>query len=499
MTAAPDTAPVRVRIAPSPTGYMHVGTARTALFNWLFAHQQGGTLVLRVEDTDRARYAPEALDDLLGGLRWLGLTPDEGPGLGGAHGPYQQSERLSLYRPFADQLLAAGHAYRCFCSPERLAAVREARQAAGQKLGYDRHCRALDPAEAEGRALGGQPHVIRLKMPRTGSLVLRDLLRGDIAFDAAEIEDVVLVKSDGYPTYHFAVVVDDHLMGITHVLRADEWIPSGPIQVRLYQALGWDEPIWAHLPLVLNPPDPETGQVRGKMSKRVGGERTQVRWYRECGYLPEAMFNFLARLGWAYSGDEEVFSREQALERFRLADVKPTPAAWNAEKLDWLNGVYIRALDPDDLAARLLPFLHAAGLPATFDQALDIVPLVRERLTTLADAAPLVDFLWAEAVAPEVDDMLPKGMDRAAVAGLLAAAESRLSDIDPWAHDEIEAALRGLAAERGIKVGPALQPIRLAATGKPVSPPLFESLALLGRERTLARLAAAWGRVDGVA
>lgn len=485
-----DSRPVRLRIAPSPTGYMHVGTARTALFNWLFARQQGGRMILRVEDTDRTRFVPGALEDLLAGLEWLGIAADEGPGIGGEVGPYFQSERLSIYRPYADQLLSSGHAYRCFCSPERLREVREARQVSGQKQGYDRLCRALDPAESARRASAGEPHVIRLAMPLEGTLTLRDVLRGDITFDVAEIEDVILVKTDGYPTYHLAVVIDDHLMGVSHVLRADEWIPSGPIQIRLYQAFGWDEPVWVHLPLVLN------AEGGGKMSKRFGGQMTQVREYRAAGYLPEAMFNFLARLGWAYSGDEEIFSREQALERFRIEDIKPTPAAWNIEKLDWMNGMYIRALAPDDLAERLLPFLREAGLPATPGEARAVAPLVHERLTTLADAAPLVDFLWADEVAPAIDAMIPKGMDGAGVADLLAAAEALLRAVDPWTHAELEAALRGLATDRGLKLGPALQPIRLAVTGKTVSPPLFESVEVLGRERTLARIAAARGRME---
>ena len=490
-SSRPPASPVRVRIAPSPTGYMHVGTARTALFNWLFAHQQGGTFILRVEDTDRARFVPGALDDLLDGLRWLGLHPDEGPGAGGDYGPYLQSERLNIYRPYADMLVSHGHAYRCFCSAERLRAVREARQQAGRKLGYDRHCRGLAPAEAERRVAAGEPHVIRLSVPLEGVVTLRDLLRGEITFDYAEIEDVILIKTDGYPTYHFAVVVDDHAMAITHVLRADEWIPSAPVQVRLYQAFGWTEPVWAHVPLVLDP-------AGGKLSKRHGG--AEVRGYRAAGYLPEAMFNFLARLGWAYSADEEIFSRQQALERFRIEDIKPVPATWDIEKLNWMNGAYIRALAPGDLAARLLPFLRQAGLPVTLEDARRIVPLVQERIITLADAAPLIDFIWAASVDPAIDELIPKDLDGRAVAELLAAAESALRDVAPWAHDAIEAALRGMALAHGLKPGTAFQPIRLATTGRKVAPPLFDTLAVLGRETTLARLAAARGRLvaDGV-
>lgn len=484
---------VRVRIAPSPTGYMHVGTARTVLFNWLFARHHGGRLILRVEDTDRARFVADALEDLLAGLRWLGLDPDEGPGIGGEAGPYLQSERLHLYRPYVEQLVAAGEAYRCFCPAERLREVREARQKAGLKLGYDRHCRDLAAGESDRRAAAGEPHVVRLKMPLAGTETLRDVMRGEIVFDVAEIEDVVLVKTDGYPTYHMAVVIDDHLMGITHVLRADEWIPSAAIQIRLYACFGWDEPVWAHLPLVLNP---EGG---GKMSKRhtVGADgaareqMTLVREYREAGYLPEAMFNFLARLGWAYSGDEEIFSREQAIERFRIADVRPSPAAWNVEKLDWMNGVYIRALDPDDLAARLVPFLERAGLFGDIDRIRALVPLVQPRIEHLTDAAPLLDFFWAESVAPNVEDLVGKGMDAASTADLLAAAAEVLRSSASWDHAALETALRGLAAACGLKPGVAFQPIRVAVTGKAIAPPLFETLELLGRDMTLRRIDAA--------
>lgn len=499
MTAAGGRPPagVRVRIAPSPTGYMHVGTARTALFNWLFARQQGGAFVLRVEDTDRTRLVPDATDDLMAGLRWLGIVPDEGPGIGGDAGPYLQSERLAIYRPYADRLLAEGHAYRCFCSADRLRAVREARQRAGQKIGYDRHCRDLPPAEGARRAAAGEPHVVRLRMPLAGAATLVDVLRGAIVFDVAEIEDVVLVKTDGFPTYHFAVVVDDHLMGITHVLRADEWIPSAPIQLQLYAAFGWAEPVWAHLPLVLNP------DGGGKMSKRktIGPDgqpieqMTLVREYQAAGYLPEAMFNFLARLGWSYSGEDEVFSREQALERFRLEDVKPSPAAWNPEKLDWLNGVYIRGLEPADLAARLVPFFERAGLATDAARIRAVVPLIQPRIETLADAPALVDFLWADAVAPAVGEMVPKGLDAADAAELLAAADAALGGLEAWDHAGIEVALRAVAADRGLKAGAAFQPIRLAVTGRSVAPPLFETLEVLGRDATHARIAAARARL----
>ncbi|MFN2114301.1 MAG: glutamate--tRNA ligase [Anaerolineae bacterium] len=476
--------PVRVRIAPSPTGHMHVGTARTALFNWLFAHSRGGRFVIRIEDTDRTRLVEESLEDLLSGLAWLGLAPDEGPGVGGPYAPYQQSLRLDLYREHADRLLEQGDAYRCFCSPERLQQVREERAQQGLKMGYDRRCRELDPAEAARRAAEGEPHVLRLKMLLEGSVTLHDQIRGEVTFRASELEDVIIMKSDGYPTYHFAVVVDDHLMGITHVLRADEWIPSAPIQLRLYEALGWPQPVWVHLPLVLSP------DGKGKLSKRKSGERAQVRWYRDNGYLPEAMVNFLALLGWTY-GDEETFSLGEAVERFRLEDIRPAPARWDFDKLDAMNAAYIRALGVDELAARIMPFLRSAGLPAEVDDVKRMVPLVRERLTTLAEAADKLALFWLETVEPEPADMVPKKHDAAQALELFRAASASLEAVaaDDWREEVLESRLRELAEQRGVNLGPLLQPVRVAVTGSRVTPPLFGTLELIGRDTTLARLA----------
>lgn len=490
------TSPIRVRMAPSPTGFYHVGNARTAVFNWLFARQQGGTFIWRVEDTDRTRFVPEALEDQAASMDWLGISPDEGPLTGGDHGPYFQSERLALYREHLQPLLDGGHAYRCFCSAERLTEVRERRQRAGLKIGYDRHCRNLTADEVAERMAAGETSVVRLAMPLTGELVLHDILRGPIVFEAAEFEDVVLMKTDGFPTYHLAVVVDDHLMAISHVLRADEWVPSAPIQIQLYRVLGWAEPVWAHVPMVLNP------NGRGKLSKRktVDGSdadvMVQVREYRAAGYLPEALFNYLALLGWSFSADEDLFTREQALAAFRVEDIKTSPAAWNPDKLKWMNGVYLRQLAPADLAERLLPFLADAGLDVTLADLLPLVPLIQERIETLADAPALLDFFWRD-VSPAAADLVPKGLDPAGTADLLAAAETMLAATEPWAPAAIEATLRALAESRGLKPGPAFQPLRVAITGKRVAPPLFESLEHLGRERSLARVGAARAVLEG--
>jgi glutamyl-tRNA synthetase len=475
---------VRVRIAPSPTGHMHVGTARTALFNWLFARANGGAFVLRVEDTDRARYVEEALHDLLDGLHWLGLDPDEGPGVGGPFGPYYQSQRLDTYSEHVEALVGSGDAYWCFCSPERLQRVREQRAESGLKQGYDRACRALDPEEAQRRRAAGEPCVLRLKMPLTGEMTLHDAIRGDVTFHATELEDVILLKSDGFPTYHLAVVVDDHLMGITHVLRADEWIPSAPIQLRLYEALGWPEPVWAHLPLVLSP------DGKGKLSKRKSGEKAQVRWYRKHGYLPEAMVNFLALLGWTYGSDEEYFTMEQAIERFALEDIRPAGARWDFDKLDAMNARYIRELGRDELAERMLPFLTDAGLPATIEDARRMAPLIQERLVTLGQAPEKLSLFWQESVEPDPAEMVPKKLDAVTALELLEAALAELRAVpdEEWSAPELEARLRALADREGVKLGPLLQPVRVAVTGTRVAPPMFGTLEIIGRDTTLGRL-----------
>ncbi len=479
--------PVRVRIAPSPTGFMHVGTARTAIFDWLAARSTGGQFVLRVEDTDRKRFVEGSIADVIAGLHWLGIGPDEGPGVGGAYGPYLQSERLDIYRHHADLLLSAGHAYRCFC-PARPAEA-QSEEAGGRRTGYDRRCRTLDLAEVERRLAAAEPSVVRLKMPLTGSFVLQDLLRGPIRFDAAALEDTILIKSDGFPTYHFAVVVDDRLMAISHVMRGEEWIPSSPIQIQLYQAFGWPEPSWVHLPLVLNPPDPETGAGRGKMSKRFGD--TSLMEYRAKGYLPEAMFNYLALLGWSFSGDQDLFSPSEAQERFRVEDIKPSAAYWNQDKLDWMNGVYMRRLIPEDLAARLRPFFLDAGIPATETELRDLVPLVQERIGRLDEAVPMLDFFWADAVNPAVNDLIPRKLDAAGTRTVLLAAREALEGLKPWTTTAIEDRLRVLAEAQGLKPGQAFQPLRVAVTGKTVAPPLFETLAHLERSTVLERLDAA--------
>lgn len=489
---------VRVRYAPSPTGDFHVGGARTALFNYLFARHHGGQFILRIEDTDQKRYNPQALTWLLNGLRYLGLNWDEGPEVGGNYGPYTQTQRLDIYQKHCQQLIDNGHAYRCFCTPERLEAVRKARQK--QNLsGYDRHCRTIDPQEAAERAARGERHTVRMKVPLEGEITVRDEIRGDITVKNAQLQDTVIMKSDGIPTYHLAVVVDDHLMEISHIMRGDEWVNSLPLHIHLYNAFGWQPPVMAHLPIILNP----TG--KGKMSKRESRAPDGrllpvfVRTFEEIGYLPEALVNYMALVGWSYDDKTEIMSRDELIERFSLERVNPSPAAWDYEKLDHFNGHYIRQLDVADLTGRLLPYLSAAGIKASRETMLKITPHIQERLTVLSDAAEWVDFFFVDTL-PEYDLelLVPKKMSLDDVPSILQHARNILAQTE-FTHDAIDAALREGAKAKGLKAGQMFQPIRVAVCGKKVAPPLFETLEILGKETALKRLDETLARLKATA
>ena len=482
---------VRVRFAPSPTGYLHVGGARTALFNWLFARKHNGAFILRIEDTDRKRYEPEAVGNILESLRWLGLEWDEGPEVGGDYGPYYQSQRLDIYQEYARKLVESGHAYYCYCSPERLAQVREEQRRKGEPdLGYDRHCRYLTAKErAEYEAQGIVP-VVRLKVPLEGQTSFHDVLHGDITVDNARLDDLVLLKSDGYPTYHLANVVDDTLMQITHIMRADEWLPSVPKHILMYQAFGWEPSVFAHLPIILSP----TG--KGKLSKRHGG--VAVHEFQQEGYLPEAMVNFLALVGWAYDDKTEFFTRQELIEKFSLEGVSKSPAAFSYDKLEWMNGVYIRQLGLDDLAERLMPFLTGAGLPADLSTVRRIVPLVQERLKKLTDTVEWVDFFFVDQIS--YDPALLVGKKMTAVESLVALRKARetLAALPDFQEETLEKALRALADQLGLKDRQLFGIIRVAATGKTVAPPLFGTLSILGRGRVLERMDYALKLLEGI-
>jgi glutamyl-tRNA synthetase len=484
---------VRVRFAPSPTGDLHVGGARTALFNWLFARQQGGAFILRIEDTDQARLVGQSIAGIIESLRWLGLLWDEGPDVGGPYGPYLQSQRLPLYREHAEQLVLAGRAYYCFCTPERLERLRQEQRARGEPPGYDRRCRALSSAEVEERRARGEPAVIRFKMPLEGETTIVDLLRGEITYENRLLPDLVLLKSDGFPTYHLANVVDDHAMRISHILRAEEWIPSAPLHAQLYRAFGWEMPILCHVPLILSP------DGRGKLSKRHGA--TGVLEFKRQGYLPEAMLNYLALLGWAYDAEREIFSIEQLIEKFRLEEINPHPARFNFEKLLWMNQYYINhILSLDDLARRCVLLLQEAGLvppeasdPASpeFAHVREVVALVKDRLKLLTEVVELTRFFFAEVDDYDPELLLARKVEPGAVLHVLARAIETLQAATFDDEADLERRLRALSEELGLKTGQLFMLIRVAVTGRTISPGLFETLRVLGRERSLARLAAA--------
>ncbi len=472
--------PVRVRIAPSPTGYFHVGSARTALFNWLFARHNDGKFIVRVEDTDRTRYNPEAVADASASLRWLGLDWDEGPEKGGDYGPYYQSERLGLYQQYADQLLQKGLAYQCYCSSERLAALREEQRRNKQDVGYDRHCRHLAAGKrAEYEAQGIRP-VIRLKAPLEGQTSFHDVLYGTITVENETLDDLVLLKSDGFPTYHLANVVDDHLMEISHIMRGDEWLPSVPKHILLYDAFGWQTPIYAHLPLILAP------SGKGKLSKRHGG--VEIRDFRRQGYLPEALVNYLARVGWSYDDKTEIFDREELIRYFDLSGINNSPARFSYERLQSMNAYYIRQLETEELATMLVPFLTEAGFDATAQELVPMVPLIQERLRTLDEAASWLDFFFLGDLEYDANLLVGKKMDVVESQDALRQARATLAGLPDFSAEAIEPALRNLADQLGLKVGQLLGIIRVAVSGKSVAPPLFETLAILGQERSLMRI-----------
>jgi glutamyl-tRNA synthetase len=486
-----DTSPVRLRVAPSPTGDPHVGTAYMALFNLAFVRQQGGQFVLRVEDTDRARYRADSEQQLYDTLTWLGLPWDEGPDRGGPFAPYRQSERLETYRPYVDRLLADGYAYLCWCSTERLAQMREVQQKTKQPTGYDRLCVGRTREERAELPGFSEVPVVRMLVPDDVQLTFTDVIRGEV--NAPRPDDQVILKADGFPTYHLAVVVDDHLMGITHVVRGEEWISSTPKHLLLYRWLGLEAPAFAHMPLLRN-------ADKSKISKRKN-PAARLTWFMEQGYLPEALRNFLALLGYSMPEGREVFSFDDMVREFDWARVNTVGPYFDLSKLDWLNGEYVRALDVDDLAARLTARLVSDGvLPPEPSQAQrDVVrlatPLVQTRMVKLDEAKGMLGFLLVgdDALVVEDDAVTSLNADAPAV---LDAAVAELASLGEWSSAAIEAALRSAVVEGlGIKAKFAFGPLRVAATGRRVSPPLFESLEILGRTSSLARLSALRARL----
>lgn len=483
--------PVRVRFAPSPTGPMHIGGVRTALFNWLFARHHNGTFILRIEDTDQKRFVEGSLELITNGLRWLGLDWDEGPEVEGSHAPYTQSQRLDLYQQWSDWLVEQDKAYPCYCTPERLEHVREQAMKSGGKSGYDRRCRHLSTEERQKlhEETGGE-HVIRFKMPLEGQTTIHDIIRGNITFDNEEMNDLVLLKSDGFPTYHLANVVDDHAMEISHILRAEEWISTAPIHQQLYNAFGWDMPAIGHLPVMLNP------NGKGKLSKRSAGFTEDgnkvlvlLNEFEEEGYLPQAVVNFLTNIGWSFGDDREVFTVNETVERFDLNRVNPAGSAFPIHKLDWLNGVYIRELDVETLARLIKPYIEAAGYEVNVEALLAITPHIQERMKTLKEVVEWTEFLWKEEfeLCPP-EEIIQKKMDADSTVKALQASYDVLASLPDFKHETQEEPMRALVKELGIKAGQLFGTLRMATTAQQVAPPLFQSMEVLGREETLARI-----------
>ena len=469
----------RVRFAPSPTGYLHVGGARTALFNWLFARHRGGTFVLRIEDTDVQRSSTDMVTGILESMRWLGLRWNEGPEIGGPHGPYFQSERLDRYRAAAARLVAEGHAYYCYCSPERLRAQREQAEQRGEAWQYDRLCLSLSPERiAEFEAVAA-PRAVRFKVP-AAQTSFTDVVHGTIEFDSGSIEDFVLLRSDQHPTYHLSVVVDDADMGIDHVIRGDDHISNTPKHVLLFQALGASIPVFAHVPLIL-------GADKKRLSKRHGA--TSVGEYRRQGYLPEALVNFLALLGWSPGDDRELMSVDELSAAFSLEGISGGNAVFDTNKLDWMNGQYIARMPIERLTEAVEPFFRDRGVEVRphdpwFQQ---LVDLLRPRAKRLTDFVNLAHPFLADTVEYE-PEAIEKHLGDAELASHVGALAAALQTTDPFDSSHVEAAVRGTAAERGIKAGTLIHATRVAATGRTASPGLFEVLVLLGRERSIARL-----------
>src|SRR6266436_5287405 len=479
----------RLRFAPSPTGFQHIGGFRTALFSWLYARHTGGAFILRIEDTDIARTVEGSVDFLLGGFEWLGMDVDEGPLVGGPYGPYYQTQRKALYQQYAHQLIASGHAYRCYCTPERLAQMRNEQIANKLPPRYDRRCRYLSEEERAANDAAGLTWVVRFSIPLEGETIVHDELHGDISFKNANLDDAVILKSDGLPTYHLAHIVDDHLMEVTHLLRAEEWISSVPLHIQIWQALGWQPPLLYHVPDVL-------GKDKRKLSKRRGAPSWKE--LQQKGFLPETVFNFLALLGWSYDDKTEFFTREELIRVFTLDRIGIAGGILDMQKLESMNGVYIRKLPLDELTRRTIPYMERpeaeGGLPDSIPRPLDpaytarVLQLEQERMKTLGDAAPKVVFFYLDDLAYESSMLIQKGMDADSTRAAILTALNLLSGIEPWQHSALEPPMRELATELGLKVGQLFGSIRVAVSGSNATPPLTQMMEVLGRKRTLQRI-----------
>ncbi len=485
---------VRVRLAPSPTGEVHIGTIWIAMFQWLFARQHQGTFVLRIEDTDQKRLVAGSADRIFEALDWYGLTPDEGPQQGGPYGPYIQSQRLERYKKYAEQLVAENKAYYCFCTPERLDQLRKQQTAAKQPPRYDKHCATLKPADVEARRRGGEAAVIRMNLPASGSIEHQDLIRGRVTFAFHQLDDSVLLKSDGFPTYHLAVVVDDHAMKISHVIRAEEWLPSVGKHIWLYHALGWAPPIYAHLPLIL-------GSDGSKLSKRHGAASALA--FRDLGYLPEAMRNFFVLMGWHPKGENEVLSMEDMLQQFRLEDVNPSGAKFDQAKLDWLNGWYIRQFPSQELRDRLKTFWKIPSDSPGEDFETRAIELVRERMIRLGEINELINFVFRPVWDTEQKDftgelLIPKkGTPEKVKQDLQWFTEWLKRQPSPWDPAGLKSIALAAIKDANLTNGAVLWPARVGLSLRRGSPDVFDLLALLGPEESVRRLTTIATKLEG--
>lgn len=480
--------PARTRLAPSPTGKFHLGNARNALFAYLIARQTGGQFLLRFEDTDQKRFVPGAEEEIIRSLDWLGLTPDEGPAQGGRYGPYRQTERREIYQHYVQELVEKGCAYPCFCTPQRLDEMRKEQEARKvDRVRYDGLCRQIDSVEAAQRVSTGESHVIRFKMPYEGTTTAHDHLRGDIVTENKYLDDYVLFKSDGLPTYHLAAIVDDHEMEITHVVRSAEWLPTLPLHVQIIRAFGWEEPVWLHVSVFLKP------SGKGKMSKRdeavsmKDGHSIFVDDLKDLGYIPEGVLNWIALMGWGVAEDD-VMSLDDMIQRFSIDRLTPSPAAVNFQKLDHFNGTHIRLLATEDLSARIKPYFKGAGLDVPDDTLLKVTPLIRERLVTLDDCLAFASFFFKENVESKPEELVAKGLDAKQSAEVARKSYEILASLPEITHAVAEPPMRAYVEESGLKANQVFGILRVAVTGQKVSPPLFESMEVIGREKVLERV-----------
>lgn len=481
----------RVRFAPSPTGHMHLGSARTALYDFLIARQQKGQFIVRIEDTDRKRYVEGAEQELLDGLAWLGLDWDEGPDKGGAFGPYRQSQRKEIYLRYARQMVENGKAFYCFCTPQDLEKKRQAQLAEKKNPRYDGTCRSIYLSEADHRIALGEKHVIRFKSPLEGTTTVNDLLRGEITVKNETIDDHILVKSDGWALYHLAAMVDDHEMKITHVIRGSEWLPTFPLHALIIRAMDWKEPVWIHLSVFLKP------SGKGKMSKREAADLMKdgysifVKDLLDLGYLPEAVINWIALMGWSLDGKTEFFKLTDLINKFDLSGLNPSPAAINFTKLDYFNGLHIRELAPEDLAKRVKPFYIKAGFLVDDETLLKISPIIQKRIITLDDAVEMSGFFFKNEIIISPEELMVKDWDAKQVTDVLIDSFEILESMDDFVTGTVEFRMREYVERKEFSPGQVFGLLRVAITGQKVSPPLFESMEIIGKKIVLERLAKA--------